>query len=42
MNDWLILALFLCGLPALDVTALLFGYDSREGFRPGTTRNWSD
>jgi hypothetical protein len=32
MNETLILAFLLSSLAVLDVTALLFGFDSRDGF----------
>jgi hypothetical protein len=33
MNDVLIVVLLIGALVILDVTAILFGYDSRDGFR---------
>jgi hypothetical protein len=33
MNDLLVIACILGALVILDVTAILFGYDSRDGFR---------
>jgi hypothetical protein len=34
MSDLIALVVILGLLLVLDVTALLFGYDSRDGFRP--------
>jgi hypothetical protein len=34
MSDLLIILVLVAGLLVLDVTAILFGYDSRDGFNP--------
>jgi hypothetical protein len=37
MSDLVVIALILTAAIVLDVTAILFGYDSRDGFRVSTT-----